>query len=143
MCTIQTRPDNSTLCMLAVKKTYASRASTRRLQLLHKSALLCSAPLRFHTPRATHVGGPGVIQPPTTSTHCGKQEPSFNSTSGTSGSHLHLQPTPFSLTGSHSSQYESSWMRFFSSSVVFSRYGGRSSCRAGAFAGQWAIVVCL
>jgi len=72
-----------------------------------------------------HAGGPGVIQPPATSTQLGRQLPSLSSTSGTSGSHLHLQPTPFSLGSSHSSQYASSSILFFSSVVVVSRYGGR------------------
>jgi len=89
-----------------------------------------------------HAGGPGVIQPPATSTQLGRQLPSLSSPSDSSGPHLHLQPTPFSFSSSHSSQYASSSILFFSSVVVVSRYGGRGSCRAFAFAGQCAIVVC-
>lgn len=78
----------------------------------------------------------GLAHPPATSTHSAKQDPCLPSTSTISVSHLHLHPTPFSLTGSHASQYSSSSFRFFSSSVVDSRKGDRAICRAGAFAGQ-------
>lgn len=84
----------------------------------------------------------GLAQPPATSTHSAKQEPCFPSTSTISVSHLHLHPTPFSLTASQLSQYSSSSFRFFSSSVVFSRNGDRGNWRAGALAGQCWIVVC-
>lgn len=78
----------------------------------------------------------GLAHPPATSTHSARHDPCFPSTSTMSVSHLHLQPTPFSLTASHESQYSSSSLRFFSSSVVFSRNGDRGIWRAGAFAGQ-------
>lgn len=82
--------------------------------------------------------------PPATATHSAMQLPSLPSTSTISVSHLHLHPTPFSLTASQVSQYSSSSIRFFSSLVVFSRKGGLASCRLpGAFAGQCCIVVCL
>lgn len=67
----------------------------------------------------------GLAQPPATSTHSAKQDPCLPSTSTISVSHLHLHPTPFSLTGSQESQYSSSSFRFFSSRVVFSRNGDR------------------
>jgi hypothetical protein len=67
----------------------------------------------------------GLAQPPATSTHSARHEPCFPSTSTMSVSHLHLQPTPFSFTGSHESQYSSSSFRFFSSNVVFSKNGDR------------------
>lgn len=78
----------------------------------------------------------GDAHPPATATHSARQLPCLPSTSTISVSHLQRQPTPFSLTGSHVAQYSSSSIRFFSSSVVISRYGMRASCRAGAFAGQ-------
>src|SRR5271170_5145221 len=78
----------------------------------------------------------GDAQPPATSTHSGRQLPCLPSTSGISVSHLHRQPTPFSLGGSGVAQYSSSSRRSFSSSVVFSRYGILSNCLAGALAGQ-------
>jgi hypothetical protein len=84
----------------------------------------------------------GLAQPPATSTHSARQDPCFPSTSTISVSHLHLHPTPFSLTGSHESQYSSSSLLFFSSNVVISRNGCRGIWRAGAFAGQCWIVVC-
>lgn len=83
----------------------------------------------------------GDAHPPATSTHWARQLPCLPSTSTISVSHLHLQPTPFSLTGSGVAQYSSSSIRFFSSSVVISRYGIRGSCLAGALAGQcWMVV---
>lgn len=83
----------------------------------------------------------GDAQPPATSTHWARQLPCLPSTSTMSVSHLHLQPTPFSLTGSGVAQYSSSSIRFFSSSVVSSSHGIRGSCRAGALAGQcWMVV---
>ena len=85
---------------------------------------------------------PGDAQPPATSTHSARQEPSLPSTSTMSVSHLQRQPTPFSLTGSGVAQYWSSSCRFFSSNVVFSKYGDLGSCRAGALAGQCCMVVC-
>ena len=78
----------------------------------------------------------GDAQPPATSTHSTRQLPCLPSTSTRSASHLHLQPTPFSFSGSYVSQYSSSSFRFFSSSVVFSRKGIRGNCLAGALAGQ-------
>lgn len=78
----------------------------------------------------------GLAHPPATSTHSARHDPCFPSTSTMSVSHLHLQPTPFSLTASQESQYSSSSLRFFSSNVVFSRNGDRGIWRAGAFAGQ-------
>lgn len=84
----------------------------------------------------------GLAQPPATSTHSARHEPSLPSTSTISVSQRQRQPTPFSFSGSHWSQYSSSSMRFLSSVVVFSRYGSRGSWRAGAFAGQCWMVVC-
>lgn len=84
----------------------------------------------------------GDAQPPATSTQSSRQLPCLPSTSTMSVSHLHLQPTPFSLTGSGFAQYSSSSIRCFSSSVVISSHGCRGNCRAGAFAGQCWIVVC-
>jgi hypothetical protein len=84
----------------------------------------------------------GLAQPPATSTHSAIQLPCLPSTSGMSVSQRHLHPTPFSFSSSHDSQYSSSSLRFRSSSVVFSRYGSRGICLAGAFAGQCWIVVC-
>lgn len=65
----------------------------------------------------------GLDQPPATSTHSARQLPCLPSTSTMSVSHLHLHPTPFSFGGSGVAQYSSSSKRFFSSSVVISRYG--------------------
>lgn len=47
----------------------------------------------------------GLAQPPATSTHSARQDPSLPSTSTMSVSHRHRHPTPFSLTSSHFSQY--------------------------------------
>jgi hypothetical protein len=65
----------------------------------------------------------GLAHPPATSTHSAKQDPCLPSTSTISVSHLHLHPTPFSLGVSHESQYSSSSLRFFSSTVVASKNG--------------------
>jgi hypothetical protein len=50
----------------------------------------------------------GEDHPPATSTHSARQLPCLPSTSTISVSHLHRQPTPFSLTGSGIDQYSSS-----------------------------------
>lgn len=63
----------------------------------------------------------GLAQPPATSTHSARQDPSLPSTSTMSVSHRQRQPTPFSLTSSQLAQYWSSSIRFFSSNVVVSR----------------------
>lgn len=84
----------------------------------------------------------GDAQPPATSTHSARQLPCLPSTSTMSVSHLHRQPTPFSFSESQESQYSSSSLLSFSSSVVVSRNFGLGSCRATALAGQCWMVVC-
>lgn len=69
----------------------------------------------------------GLAQPPATSTHSGRQDPSLPSTSTMSVSHRHRHPTPLSISSSQSAQYSSSSLRSFSSSMAGFRNGSRGS----------------
>ena len=131
------------ICLNAEKRP-PTPADALKLLITAKSGTL----MRFimATDGRKRLGTPcrayGDAQPPAISTHSGKQLPCLPSTSTMSVSHLHRQPTPFSLTGSGVAQYSSSSCLFLSSSVVFSSHGMRGNCRDGALAGQCWIVVC-